>query len=76
MIAVQTLEPARGWWQRMPRVAVPAYRPLSQVWHRAHQTEKLMRSTAPSIPQALKLSKFCAQTCPEGGDATHGTVLA
>jgi hypothetical protein len=77
--AVRTLEPARGWWQRTPRVAVPAYRPLSQAWHHAHHTEVLMRSTAPQIFQPRKNSKIDAHTCPEGGDAskpgpTHGAT--
>ena len=51
----------------MPRVAVPAYRPLSQAWHRAHHTEVLMRSTAPRIFQPRKNSRIDAYTCPEGG---------
>ena len=51
-------------------MAVPAYRPLSQAWHRAHHTEVLIRSTAPRVFQARKNSKFCAHTCPEGGDAS------
>jgi len=51
-------------------VAVPAYRPLSQAWRRAHHTEVLIRSTAPRVFQARKNSKFCAHTCLEGGDAS------
>ena len=51
-------------------MAVPAYRPLSQAWHRAHHTEVLIRSTAQRVFQARKNSKFCAHTCPEGGDAS------
>ena len=53
----------------MPRVAVPAYRPLSQAWHRAHHTEVLIRSTAPRTFQPRKIGRIDAHTCPEGGDA-------
>ena len=47
---------------------------LGSVWAapmtmRLH-TGVLIRSTAPRVFQARKNSKFCAHTCPEGGDAS------
>ena len=68
--AVRTLEPARGWWQRTPRVAVPAHRPLSLARHRAHQTEVLMRSTASGLSGRPKNNRTDANTCLGGGEAS------
>ena len=47
--AVRTLEPARGWWQRTPRVAVPAYRPLSL----AGIVHTIRRSSYAALPRAF-----------------------
>ena len=47
--AVRTLEPARGWWQRTPRVAVPAYRPLSL----AGIVHTIQRSSYAALPRAF-----------------------
>ena len=55
----------------MPRVASPAYRPLSLAWHRARQTQASARSTARAGFGRPKSSKFYAQTCAEAGDESR-----